>query len=93
MTNIRMLSLVGIYLVIFIDNLGASLIIPMLKPIVHDLAAGLISEGSESFRNGVYGMALGAFSIAMFFVRLCWGPCPMAWAERRRCCCAYAVWP
>ncbi|BBI92639.1 MFS transporter [Serratia symbiotica] len=67
MTNIRMLSLVGIYLVIFIDNLGASLIIPMLKPIVHDLAAGLISEGSESFRNGVYGMALGAFSIAMFF--------------------------
>ncbi len=67
MTNIRMLSLVGIYLVIFIDNLGASLIIPMLKPIVHDLAAGLISEGSESFLNGVYGMALGAFSIAMFF--------------------------
>ncbi|WP_061771096.1 MFS transporter [Serratia symbiotica] len=67
MTNIRMLSLVGIYLVIFIDNLGASLIIPMLKPIVHDLAAGLISEGSESFRNGVYGMALGAFSIAMLF--------------------------
>lgn len=67
MTNIRMLSLVGIYLVIFIDNLGASLIIPMLPPIVHDPAAGLISEGSESFRNGFYGMALGAFSIAMFF--------------------------
>ncbi|WLQ16409.1 MFS transporter [Hahella aquimaris] len=67
MTNIRMLSLIGIYLVIFIDNLGASLIIPMLTPIAHDPAAGLISEGSESFRNGVYGVALGAFSIAMFF--------------------------
>ncbi|AZZ92530.1 MFS transporter [Hahella sp. KA22] len=67
MTNIRMLSLIGIYLVIFIDNLGASLIIPMLTPIAHDPVAGLISEGSEGFRNGVYGVALGAFSIAMFF--------------------------
>lgn len=67
MTNIRILSLIGIYLVIFIDNLGASLIIPMLTPIAHDPVAGLISEGSEGFRNGLYGVALGAFSIAMFF--------------------------
>jgi len=62
-----MLSLVGIYLVIFIDNLGASLIIPMLTPIVHDPMAGLISEGGEGFRNAMYGVALGSFSIAMLF--------------------------
>ncbi|WP_199399342.1 hypothetical protein [Candidatus Enterovibrio escicola] len=67
MTNIRMLSLIGIYLVIFIDNLSASLIIPMLTPITHDTAAGLIGEGTEGFRNSFYGVALGAFSIAMFF--------------------------
>ncbi|WP_289996648.1 MFS transporter [Photorhabdus laumondii] len=67
MSNMRMLSLVGIYLVIFIDNLGASLIIPMLTPIMHDPVAGLIGVGSESFRNMVYGVALGIFSIAMLF--------------------------
>lgn len=67
MTNVRVLSLVGIFLVIFIDSMGASLIIPMLTPIAHNSVSGLISVGSESFRNGVYGMALGLFSIAMFF--------------------------
>ncbi len=49
MTNTRMLSLIGIYLVIFIDNLGASLIIPMLTTIAHDPLSGLISEGLKVF--------------------------------------------
>lgn len=67
MSKIRMLSLAGIYLVIFIDSLGASLIIPMLTPIVHDPVAGLIRSGSETFRNTIYGTALGVFSFAMLF--------------------------
>lgn len=66
MLNIRMLSLLGIYLVIFIDNLGASLIIPMLTPIIHNLDTGLFSISLESYHNAVYGISLGSFSIAMF---------------------------
>lgn len=61
------LSLAGIYLVIFIDSLGASLIIPMLTPIAHDPDIGLIAVGTEPYRNIMYGVALGAFSLAMFF--------------------------
>lgn len=61
------LSLTGIYLVIFIDSLGASLIIPILPPIAHDPESGLIAVGSEPYRNIMYGVALGAFSLAMFF--------------------------
>ncbi|NKD85259.1 MFS transporter [Haematospirillum jordaniae] len=61
------LSLAGIYLVIFIDSLGASLIIPMLTPIVHNPDIGLMASGTEHYRNILYGVALGAFSLAMFF--------------------------
>jgi len=67
MYKIKILSLVSIYLVIFIDSLGASLVIPMLAPITHDPVAGLVDLGSENFRNIMYGVALGTFSIAMMF--------------------------
>ncbi|PHM67141.1 MFS transporter [Xenorhabdus sp. KJ12.1] len=67
MSSIRMLSIFGIYLVIFIDNMGASLIIPMLTPITHDPISGLIVSGSEHFRNAIYGVSLGLFSMTMLF--------------------------
>jgi DHA1 family tetracycline resistance protein-like MFS transporter len=60
-------SLLGFYLIILIDNLGVSLVIPVLVPIAYDANQGLISTGSPGFRDVFYGIAIGSYSLAMFF--------------------------
>ena len=59
-------TLLGIYLVIFIDNLGISLLIPLLTPIAFDTNLGLLTESPESFRALFYGLTLGIYGLAMF---------------------------
>jgi MFS family permease len=59
-------TLLGIYLVIFIDNLGVSLLIPLLTPIAFDTNLGLLTDSSESFRAIFYGLTLGIYGLAMF---------------------------
>jgi MFS transporter, DHA1 family, tetracycline resistance protein len=59
--------LIPLYLIILIDNLSVSLVIPVLIPIAHDPEAGLIASGDSGVRDLFYGVALGGYSLAMFF--------------------------
>ncbi|WP_296104698.1 MFS transporter [uncultured Corynebacterium sp.] len=58
---------VPFYLIIFIDNLSVSLVLPVLIPITYDQHAGLLPHADSVQQNMVYGLAIGLYSIAMFF--------------------------
>ncbi|NEB79068.1 MFS transporter [Streptomyces sp. SID14478] len=60
-------SLIPLYFIILIDNLSVSLIIPVLIPISYDADIGIMSTGSSSTRDLFYGIAIGSYSLAMFF--------------------------
>ncbi|MFD9737608.1 MFS transporter [Umezawaea sp. NPDC059074] len=59
--------LIPFYLIIFIDNLSVSLVLPVLIPISYDPSAGLIAVGGSGTRDVFYGLAIGLYSLAMFF--------------------------
>ncbi|GHI04293.1 MFS transporter [Streptomyces cellostaticus] len=60
-------SLIPLYFIILIDNLSVSLIIPVLIPISYDADIGIMSSGGTSTRDLFYGVAIGSYSLAMFF--------------------------
>ncbi|MER6998727.1 MFS transporter [Streptomyces sp. NPDC000410] len=60
-------SLIPLYFIILIDNLSVSLIIPVLIPISYDADIGIMSSGGTSARDLFYGVAIGSYSLAMFF--------------------------
>ncbi|MFI6875938.1 MFS transporter [Streptomyces sp. NPDC050400] len=60
-------SLIPLYFIILIDNLSVSLIIPVLIPIAYDADIGIMGSGSTSTRDLFYGIAIGSYSLAMFF--------------------------
>lgn len=60
-------SLIPLYFIILIDNLGVSLIIPVLIPISYDADIGIMGSGGTSTRDLFYGVAIGSYSLAMFF--------------------------
>jgi MFS transporter, DHA1 family, tetracycline resistance protein len=60
-------SLIPFYLIILIDNLSVSLVIPVLIPIAYDPQQGLIGTGGTGTRDLFYGIAIGSYSLAMFF--------------------------
>ncbi|QKV80354.1 MFS transporter [Amycolatopsis sp. Hca4] len=59
--------MIPFYLIIFIDNLSVSLVLPVLIPIAYDPAAGLLADGGQGTRDLLYGLAIGTYSLAMFF--------------------------
>lgn len=60
-------SLIPFYFIILLDNLSVSLVIPVLIPIAYDPQAGLIASGGSGVRDLYYGVAIGSYSLAMFF--------------------------
>ncbi|HET9382463.1 MAG TPA: MFS transporter [Streptomyces sp.] len=60
-------GLIPLYFIILIDNLSVSLIIPVLIPIAYDADVGVMSSGGTSARDLFYGVAIGSYSLAMFF--------------------------
>ncbi|MFI1358012.1 MFS transporter [Streptomyces sp. NPDC020898] len=60
-------SLIPFYFIILIDNLSVSLIIPVLIPISYDAHAGIMSSAGSGTRDVFYGVAIGSYSLAMFF--------------------------
>ncbi len=60
-------SLIPFYLIILIDNLSVSLVIPVLIPIAYDAHVGLIGSGGSGARHLFYGVSMGSYSLAMFF--------------------------
>lgn len=60
-------SRIPFYLIILIDNLSVSLVIPVLIPIAYNAQTGLISSGSTSSRALFYGVSIGSSSLAMLF--------------------------
>lgn len=60
-------GLIPLYFIILIDNLSVSLIIPVLIPIAYDADVGVMSSGATGTRDLFYGVALGSYSLAMFF--------------------------
>ncbi|MEU4928229.1 MFS transporter [Streptomyces yokosukanensis] len=60
-------SLIPLYFIILIDNLSVSLIIPVLIPISYDAHIGIMRSGGTGTRDLFYGVAIGSYSLAMFF--------------------------
>lgn len=56
-----------IFLTVFMDLLGLTLIIPILAPLLIDSNELLGSEYSEQSRNLLYGAVIGIFSVCQFF--------------------------
>lgn len=56
-----------LFLAVFLDSLGAALIIPLLGPMFLNETGGILPVGTaEEQRNLLYGVSLGIFSLCMF---------------------------
>lgn len=66
MTWNKKLALISIFLVIMIDSIGSSFILPLLPELFVGSESILGSASSETLNNLLYGLSLSSFSIAMF---------------------------
>jgi len=65
--NGSLLVLGALFLVILIDNLGASLVLPVLAPLFLSKHSIFIGVNGHQYGNLLYGITLASFSFAMFF--------------------------
>ena len=65
-----------ILLVVLIDMLGFSLVIPFLTYFIQDLASGSGFEGPSI--DLWVGVTFAAYSLAQFLFARCWAPSPIA---------------
>lgn len=62
------LSMLPLFLVLFIDGMGLGLLFPIINTILIEPNAGFLAEGtSEVLRNFYYGLTIGIFMICWFF--------------------------
>ena len=59
-------ALAALFLVILIDSIGASLILPLLEPLLLSENSVFLSEGSPFYKSSLYGFSLMSFAAAMF---------------------------
>jgi MFS family permease len=64
----RGLSLFALFLIILIDSMGYSIIVPVLAPILLDDAPQMMADQSSSVRYLVYGLAVGLYDLVMLYV-------------------------
>lgn len=63
-----LVSMLPLFLVLFIDGMGLGLLFPILNSILIDPAAGFLPAGtSEAMRDFYYGLTIGIFMICWFF--------------------------
>ena len=61
-------AIAPLFLVLFIDGMGLSLLFPVLNSIIIDTHSDfLLSTVSMTMRNFLYGMTVGIFMICWFF--------------------------
>lgn len=64
----RGFHLYPLFIIIFMDTLGLSLVIPLLSPLLMEPGTSIVSyDISVQTRNFLYGLTLGVYSLATFF--------------------------
>lgn len=82
MSSLRV-TLIALFLAIFIDSVGISLFIPLANSLFIDSQGILPIDASSLFRSVCYGLSIGVFSLMGFFG----APLLGAWSDRagRKC--------
>ena len=64
----NIMRMLPLFLVLFIDTLGAAFIIPLLAPLFIDSTTSILPVSAQyGMRTFLYGLTLGIYSIAAFF--------------------------
>ena len=64
----RLLGLAPLFLIILVDTIGYSIIVPVLAPVLIDEPPQMMSAWSAHARYMVYGLALGIYELAMLYM-------------------------
>ncbi len=75
MKNTLLFRLLPLFIVLFLDSMGGSILWPLVKPLFYSQHGLLIHPINESVKNIYYGLTLGSYFIASIFSPPILGKC------------------